>query len=131
KRGVLVELALARLRGRVPGVRTWGLSATLSDLDGALAALLGPAGAGAGRIVRGGLARAPRIESLIPTTLERHPWAGQLGLRLLPQVLAELESARTALVFTHTRGQTEIWFQAILASRPGWADTIRLHLGAL
>src|SRR5688500_18965278 len=50
KRGVLVELALARIRAMVPDVRIWGLSATIGNLDTALDALLGGA---PGRIVRG------------------------------------------------------------------------------
>lgn len=42
KRGVQVELALARLRRWRPGLRTWGLSATLGNLDEAMHVLLGP-----------------------------------------------------------------------------------------
>ena len=41
KRGILIELALARLRTFHPRLRTWGLSATLGNLDAALAALVG------------------------------------------------------------------------------------------
>ncbi|MCU0494845.1 MAG: DEAD/DEAH box helicase, partial [Chloroflexaceae bacterium] len=41
KRGVQLELALARLRTWQTNLRTWGLSATLGNLDVALAALLG------------------------------------------------------------------------------------------
>ncbi|MET0226713.1 MAG: DEAD/DEAH box helicase, partial [Dokdonella sp.] len=39
KRGVLLELGLARLRRFAPALRTWGLSATLGNLDEALHAL--------------------------------------------------------------------------------------------
>src|SRR6476659_8323637 len=54
KRGVLVELALARLRHYQPSVRTWGLSATIGNLSDALDALLGVnRTARRGRIVRG------------------------------------------------------------------------------
>ena len=41
KRGVQVELALARLRALCPTLRTWGLSATLGNLDVACETLLG------------------------------------------------------------------------------------------
>ena len=34
-------------------------------------------------------------------------------------------------MFTNTRSQTEIWYQAILAQRPDWAGTIALHHGSL
>ncbi|MFM8291836.1 MAG: DEAD/DEAH box helicase, partial [Planctomycetia bacterium] len=50
KRGVQTELALARLRALRPGLATWGLSATLANLDDARAALIGPAAAPAARL---------------------------------------------------------------------------------
>ncbi|MDQ2890559.1 MAG: DNA ligase-associated DEXH box helicase, partial [Gemmatimonadota bacterium] len=34
-------------------------------------------------------------------------------------------------VFTNTRSQTEIWYQAILGARPDWAGAIALHHGSL
>ncbi len=42
KRGVQVQLALARLRQWNPALVVWGLSATLGNVDEALNALLGP-----------------------------------------------------------------------------------------
>jgi ATP-dependent Lhr-like helicase len=129
KRGVQTELALARLRRWCPGLRTWGLSATLGNLDVACRALLGEGGRG--RIVRGAAPKPVRIDSLLPETLERFPWAGHLGLKLLPEVVAAVEEARSALVFTNTRSQTEIWFRALLEARPDWAGEMALHHGSL
>ena len=129
KRGTQTELALARLRRFRPSLSTWGLSATLGDLDSALAALLGAGQTG--RLVRGAAPKEIRVDSLIPETIERFPWAGHLGLKLLPQVIAAIEEGRTALVFTNTRSQTEIWYQAILDTRPDWAGEIALHHGSL
>lgn len=129
KRGVQTELALARLRRFRPELRTWGLSATLGNLDTALAALLGTGEKG--RLVRGAAPKEIRIDSVLPGTLERFPWAGHLGLRLLPHVVAAVEEGRTALVFTNTRSQTEIWYQALLDARPEWAGEIALHHGSL
>jgi ATP-dependent Lhr-like helicase len=133
KRGVQTELALARLRGFRPALRAWGLSATLGNLEVALAALLGvgPDGRQSGRLVRGEAAKEVVVDSLIPETIERFPWAGHLGLKLLPQAIAAIEEGRTALVFTNTRSQTEIWYQAILEARPDWAGEIALHHGSL
>ncbi|HEX7241158.1 MAG TPA: ligase-associated DNA damage response DEXH box helicase [Longimicrobiaceae bacterium] len=132
KRGVQAELALARLRRWRPGVRTWGVSATLGNLDEARDALLGVGpGAPAGRVVRGLLPKSVRIDALIPPVVERFPWAGHLGTQMLPQVLDAIEEGESALVFTNTRSQTEIWYQAILAARPEWAGTIALHHGSL
>ena len=125
KRGVQVELALARLRGAARRAARWGLSATLANLDEALACLLGPRGAPAGRIVKGLDAKTVVIDTLRPKTIERFPWAGHIGLRLLPEVIRAIERARSTLVFTNVRSQTEIWYQALLAARPDWAGLDR------
>src|SRR5690606_34361535 len=101
KRGVQLELALARLRVLNPQLRTWGISATLPDLELALRVLLGPGRDG--RLVRSAQARALEIESAIPPTLQRFPWAGHLGLQLLPEVLRAIAAARSTLLFTNTR----------------------------
>jgi ATP-dependent Lhr-like helicase len=129
KRGTQAELALARLRRFCPELRTWGLSATLGNLEGALAALVGAGREG--RLVRGESPKEVVVDSLIPESIERFPWAGHLGLRLLPRVVAAVEEGRTALVFTNTRSQTEIWYQALLEARPDWAGEIALHHGSL
>ena len=131
KRGVQTELALARLRGLQPGLRVWGLSATLANLDDALACLVGPAAIDRAAIVKGLDAKAIVIDSLRPRTIERFPWAGHIGLKLLPQVVRAIERAKSTLVFTNVRSQTEIWYQAILEARPDWAGTIALHHGSL
>jgi ATP-dependent Lhr-like helicase len=131
KRGVQVELALARLRTLQPSLRVWGLSATLANLDEALACLVGPAHARAGRIVEGISAKDIRIETARPATIERFPWGGHIGLKLLPQVIRAIENARSTLVFTNVRSATEIWYQAILEARPDWAGQIALHHGSL
>ncbi len=134
KRGVQTELALARLRRFRPELRTWGLSATLGNLDAAREALLGAHAGGAprrGRLVRGLVPKEIVIDALVPVTIERFPWAGHLGVRLLDMVLRAIEDARSTLVFTNTRSQAEIWFQAILAERPEWAGMLALHHGSL
>lgn len=63
--------------------------------------------------------------------LERFPWAGHIGLKMLPAVVAELESSPGSLVFTNTRAQSEIWFLALLEARPDWAGLIALHHSSL
>ena len=78
KRGVQVELALARLRTARPGLAVWGLSATLANLGEALACLIGPGRAG--RIVRGLEGKTIAIETARPATIERFPWGGHIGL---------------------------------------------------
>jgi ATP-dependent Lhr-like helicase len=126
-----VELALARLRHLQPTVRTWGLSATIGNLDEAKDTLLGARFSGPGRIVRGVDPKNVVIDALIPPVAERFPWAGHLGTQMLPQVISAIDEGESAIVFTNTRSQTEIWYQAILAARPDWAGVIALHHGSL
>jgi len=131
KRGVQTELALARLRHWRPDLRTWGLSATLGNLDTALETLLGSTPRAPGKMIRGAVPKTLRIESIIPPQIERFPWAGHLGTKLLPEVLSVVDSGSSALIFTNTRSQTEIWYHAILNARPEWAGEIALHHSSL
>ncbi|NDC53426.1 MAG: ligase-associated DNA damage response DEXH box helicase, partial [Planctomycetia bacterium] len=131
KRGVQTELALARLRGLRPGLATWGLSATLANLDEARAALVGPQEAAAARLVSAAVERRLEIETLVPEPIERFPWAGHMGMRLLPRVLETIDRATTTLVFTNTRSQAERWFEAIRGARPDWRNAIALHHGSV
>jgi len=127
KRGVQVQLALARLRKWSPGLMVWGLSATLGNLQHAMD-VLNPQG---GRLVQGKIPKELRVDTLLPPEIERFPWAGHLGISMLPQVVQEIESSSTSLIFTNTRSQAEIWYQAILELRPDWAGLIALHHGSL
>lgn len=131
KRGTQVELALARIRTWIPSVRIWGISATLGNLPQAMQVLVGCEGADRARLVQGKQAKPLQIETLCPDKLEHFPWAGHLGMKLLPQVLEAVEKAKSTLIFTNTRSQTEIWFKAILEARPEWAGEIALHHGSL
>jgi len=132
KRGVQVELALARLRALVPGLRTWGLSATLGNLDVAADTLLGVgAGAPPRRLIRGLVPKAVVVEALIPDTIERFPWAGHLNTRLLPEVMRLLAGAQSAIVFCNTRSQAELWFQSLIAADPSWFEFTAIHHGSL
>ncbi|MDJ0810055.1 MAG: ligase-associated DNA damage response DEXH box helicase [Desulfobacterales bacterium] len=130
KRGVLVELALARLKTWQPAIRIWGLSATLGNTAAALQVLLGTS-AEQGLLIRGNAPKTITISSILPDGMERFPWAGHLGIKLLPRVVATIESAASTLIFTNTRAQTEIWYQALLEARPGWAGRLALHHGSL
>jgi ATP-dependent Lhr-like helicase len=129
KRGVQLELVAARLRSLSPRLRIWGLSATLPDLDGAMGALLGPQKTG--RLLHAPPAKRYEIDSLLPRSIERFPWSGHLGLKMLPQVLERLEQGRTTLVFTNTRSQAELWYQAIVTARLDWLASVAIHHGSI
>lgn len=131
KRGVQVELALARLRGWRHDLRVWGLSATLGNLDEALSVLVGPERRDAACLITGGPVKRYHVETVIPEQVERFSWAGHLGLRQVSAVAAAIDACRTALVFTNTRYQAEQWYQSLLKARPAWAGQIALHHGSL
>ena len=128
KRGVLLQLCLARLRALNPGLRIWGLSATLGNLAEASEALLGPGHDG--RIIAGESDRPVELVSLLPDSVSRFPWAGRVGVHQLRAVVERIEAARSTLLFTNTRSQAEIWFNAI-QSVCSWPDRVALHHGSI
>jgi ATP-dependent Lhr-like helicase len=131
KRGVQTQLALARLKRWRPGLQVWGMSATLGNLDEAKRVLLGPRDAEAGVLIEASLDKKIVIDTLLPPTIERFPWGGHTGLRMLPQVVAEIERSASTLVFTNTRSQAEIWYKELLNARPDWAGDIAVHHGSI
>jgi len=131
KRGVQAQLALARLRGFNPGLLAWGLSATLGNLEDAMAVLSGPNPEPAARLVRGRIDKTLAIDTLIPPSPGNFSWAGHLGARMQQPVVEEIARSGTTLVFTNVRSQAEIWYQLLLEARPDWAGHIALHHGSL
>jgi len=137
KRGVQLQLALARLRRFNPALMSWGLSATLGNLEEALQTLLGtasesaPASAPPALLVHGETDKQMVIDTLLPATVERFAWAGHMGLRMLPQVVQAIEESQSCLVFTNMRSQAERWYRALLDARPDWAGVLALHHGSI
>ncbi|MEM1107229.1 MAG: ligase-associated DNA damage response DEXH box helicase [Planctomycetota bacterium] len=131
KRGTQTELGLARLRKWNPELAVWGLSATLGNLPEAMDTLLGPAAAASGGMIHGPDHKQIEITTLLPDDVDRFPWAGHLGITLLPKVLGVLEEAGSTLLFTNTRSQAEIWFNEITAKRPDWIGEVALHHGSI
>ncbi len=129
KRGVLLQLCLARLRKLAPAHPCWGLSATLGNLQEAREVLL-PTQPDAA-IVSGVTPRTFKLETLIPARKTRFAWAGHLGLSQLRAVRARLIAANTSIVFTNTRAQAELWHQALTVVWPHPRETVALHHGSL
>lgn len=129
KRGVLLQLCLARLRRLSPALRTWGLSATLGNLQEARAVLLPHAPLSP--VVSDARPRKVTISTLLPTEGRRLPWAGHLGLAQLPQVFKRLFKVRASLLFTNTRAQAELWHRALESIWPEDPATLALHHGSL
>lgn len=143
KRGVQLQLALARLRRFNPRLMTWGLSATLGNSEHAMQVLCGlptdsaskapgePAQVSHPVLVRGKLDKALVIDTLLPPDPGQYSWAGHLGARMLQPVIDAIARSGTTLVFTNTRSQAEIWYQLLLDAQPAWAGEIALHHGSL
>lgn len=131
KRGVQAQLALARLRRFYPALVTWGLSATLGNLEDAMHVLCGPQPDPPPRLVRGKIDKTLVIDTLLPPNPGKYTWAGHLGAGMQQPVVEEIERSGTTLVFTNVRSQAEIWYQLLLEARPEWAGHIALHHGSL
>jgi len=131
KRGVMVELGLSRLRGLCENqLKVWGISATIGNLDEAMEVLLGPYH-NDGLIIRAKLKKNIALKSVIPHEIENYPWAGHLGIKMLPQALPVINDSQTTLIFTNTRSQSELWYQALLREDPMLAGALALHHGSI
>lgn len=136
KRGVQVELALARILGCRRGqaathpVSVWGISATIGNLAEAQEVLMQPLQT-RGVIVRADLQKQIEVESILPDEIEKYPWAGHLGIKLAHKLIPILEQSRTTLIFINTRGMSETWYQTLLNIYPDLAGSIALHHGSV
>ncbi len=146
KRGVQVELAVSRIVGShkslavissAPELKTndyrlsiWGISATIGNLEEAKDVLLSSV-TDEGAIVKANMKKQIEIESVLPDEMEKYPWAGHLGLKLIEKVIPIIERSRTTLIFINTRGMSERWYQELLNHAPQLAGAIALHHGSI
>lgn len=130
KRAVLVELAISRLRKLNPRLRVWGISATIGNLEEAKEVLLGVEPVKS-KLVKARLNKQIEVHTILPDTIEKYPWAGHLGIKLLDEVLPIIHRANSTIIFTNTRSQCEIWYQRLLEREPGLAGVMALHHGSL
>jgi ATP-dependent Lhr-like helicase len=138
-------------------VAVWGISATIGNLEEAKSVLLSPifrqthttnkslrsggcelmaspAGGsrkGAGVIVRAAMKKNIGVESIFPDEIEKYPWAGHLGIKLIDKIIPVIRQSKTTLVFINTRGMSEIWYQQLLNAAPDLAGAIALHHGSI
>ena len=130
KRGVQIELALSRLKAINPDLKIWGISATIGNLEEAEEVLLGGYG-GKRTMIRTNLKKTIEIETIIPEVIEKYPWGGHLGIKLMEEVLPIIHKSNSTLLFTNTRSQCEIWYQRLLEREPDLAGAMALHHSAL
>ncbi|MGM0545841.1 MAG: ligase-associated DNA damage response DEXH box helicase [Bacteroidota bacterium] len=132
KRGTQTELGLSRLKHLRPNLNIWGISATIGNLQQARDVLLGTNGNNDNAvIIKSDVEKKLKVQSVLPDNVEKFPWSGHLGTKLMPKVLPIIEESRSTLIFTNTRSQSEIWFQQLLDAKPELAGTIALHHGSL
>ncbi|NBC08875.1 MAG: ligase-associated DNA damage response DEXH box helicase [Bacteroidetes bacterium] len=132
KRGVQMELALSRLKGMLPSLKTWGISATIGNMDEALQALLGSTiENGSYKVVRAQIPKQIEVASVLPDEVERFPWAGHLGIKLIDKVVPVINGSGSTLIFTNTRAQCEIWYQRLLDVAPELSGAIAMHHGSI
>ena len=132
KRGVQVELAISRIVHipRKTPVCVWGISATIGNLLQAMEVLLSPVKE-SGIIIQAKVNKKIAVHSIYPDEIEKYPWAGHLGLKLIGKVLPIIAASRTTLIFINTRGMSERWYQALLEAEPELAGVIALHHGSI
>jgi ATP-dependent Lhr-like helicase len=132
KRGVQVELALSHLRALKPDVLTWGMSATIGNIDQALEALVGKSSKKENAvIITSKIKKKVVVESVLPDKIESLPWAGYLGINLIDKVMPLVFQSKTTLLFTNTRSQTEIWYRFVIEKYPELTGLVALHHGSL
>jgi ATP-dependent Lhr-like helicase len=136
KRGVMAELAISRIRGLLMEkhperlLRTWGISATIGNLDEALEVLV-PYDEVLKTIVVAELEKKIEIRSILPDHIDMLPWAGHLGHKLAHKLLPIIAKSKTTLIFCNTRGQAELWYQNLLKLDENLAGQIAIHHGSI
>lgn len=128
KRGDLLSLCMARLQAIAPAMRRVALSATVADPDGYRAWLAPDGDIDSVSLVLGETGVDPNIAILLPE--DRVPWAGHSGRYAAAQVMAEIETHKTTIVFCNTRSLAELIFQDL------WKENamqlpIGIHHGSL
>lgn len=149
KRGVQVELALSRIIGQriednkqknKPNFNStlniWGISATIGNLQQAQEVLLSSLSQSGLTekdfvTVTANIEKPIHIESIFPDEIEKYPWAGHLGIKLVDKVIPIIMKSKTTLIFINTRGMSEMWYQTLLQACPDLAGTIALHHGSI
>lgn len=108
----------------------WGISATIGNLAEAMEVLLKPCG-GKGVIVKADISKKIAVHTVMPDEIEKYPWAGHLGIKLIEKVIPIIEKSKTTLIFINTRGMAERWYQSLLDVAPQLAGAIALHHGSI
>src|SRR4051795_6087270 len=102
---------VARVQTRAPTLPRVGLSATISDPDASRSWLAPDADMDLVDVVIGDPGAEPDLSILIPEN--KIPWAGHSGYHAIADVMRLIETHKTTLVFSNTRGLAELIFQKL------------------
>ncbi len=142
KRGVQTELAISRIihcnkpltqngeHVKHTQILLWGISATIGNLIEAKEVLLSPLKQ-EGIIIKAIIDKPIEVHTIIPSEIEKYPWAGHLGIKLAYTLIPIIEKSKTTLIFINTRGMSETWYQTLLTVAPELAGAIALHHGSI
>lgn len=119
-----------KLTAKSSQLSLWGISATIGNLEEAKDVLLAPLKK-KGIIIKADIKKGIEIESIIPDEIEKYPWAGHLGIKLVDKVIPIIHQSKTTLIFINTRGMSETWYQKLLDASPDLAGSIALHHGSI
>jgi len=131
KRGVLMELALSRLKTLAPELKVWGISATIGNMEQSLQILMGNIPNARTKVIKAAIQKKVEVVSIFPDEVETLPWAGHLGIQLLDKVIPIVKESNSTLIFTNTRSFAEIWYQKILDMAPELSGLIAMHHGSI
>ena len=129
KRGVITEIAIARIRNLSSKTRIWGISATIGNLEEAKNVLI-PYDVKT-TMIRAKEKKKIDIISLLPDEVEELSWAGHLGKKMSSKIIPIIYENTTTLIFTNTRNQSELWYQIIIEEEPDLIGQIAIHHGSI
>ena len=131
KRGVQTQLVISCFQGLNPDLKIWGISATIGNMQEAIDVLLHSKSKDQVATIKADIQKEIEVKCLVPDEIERFPWAGHLGLKMMEKVIPVVLESKSTLIFTNTRAQCEIWYQKILEAEPDLAGIIAMHHGSI
>ncbi|NVJ88567.1 MAG: ligase-associated DNA damage response DEXH box helicase [Flavobacteriaceae bacterium] len=130
KRGVLVELAIARIKSLTSNLRIWGITATIGNLEEAKEVLIPYKGLKT-TMIKAKEKKKIDIVSVLPDEVEELSWAGHLGKKMSHKIIPIIYENNTTLIFTNTRNQSELWYQILIEEAPDLIGQIAIHHGSI